>query len=309
MERHAELNHLVGGDAFALVLGVRQARVGQVEASVEFLRRERRVGRIDHHPHAFATHTLSTYHLQESLSMNLVALLLDVSEILGMKLRLSQAILEAVQHDVVLPDAARYLFFFEEPSRLRQFLCRIAQHFPRDAGVAILVVMEQGMKVVDGFVESLHEFQRRLLAHAIRYQVGIAVTQNAWAKALLPIVVVHHAPEACFNAAEHNGNIGKELPQDVGIDDGGVLGTQVVTPIGTVRVLASEATGSGVFVDHAVHASRRDAEEEPRSPQLLEVAEVAVPIGLRHDADPQTHFFACCGKPIGLYNCSFFQSM
>jgi hypothetical protein len=118
-----------------------------------------------------------------------------------------------------------------------------------------------------------------------------------------------------------------------------------VTPIRAVCIFAPQTSSSGVFIDHAVHTTWRDAKEESRTPKLLEVAKVAMPIWLWHDANTQAfsfkqtsyysssecrmvhvgisaeeyhvstipttqiHFFACCGKPIGLYDCSFFQSM
>ena len=49
MDVHRELYHLVCRYALALVLGVRQARVGQVEGGVELLGGHGRVGRIDHY--------------------------------------------------------------------------------------------------------------------------------------------------------------------------------------------------------------------------------------------------------------------
>ena len=50
-----------------------------------------------------------------------------------------------------------------------------------------------------------------------------------------------------------------------------------------------QASVGRVLVYHRVHAARGYTEEEPRTPQLLEVAVVAVPVGLRHDG----HAIAC----------------
>ena len=50
MKVDAELYHVVGRYAFAFVFWMRQACVGQVEAAVQFLGSERRVGRIHHYP-------------------------------------------------------------------------------------------------------------------------------------------------------------------------------------------------------------------------------------------------------------------
>ena len=143
------------------------------------------------------------------------------------------------------------------------------------------------MCLVDGFDEEPDQFERRLLAHAVGDEVGIAVAEDAGAEAFLPVVVVHHAPQTCLYAAEHDGDVGEELPKYVRIDDGRVLGTQVVSSVGAVGVFASESACSRVLVDHRVHAAWRDAEEETRTAQLAEVAQVAMPVGLRHNAHPQ----------------------
>ena len=98
------------------------------------------------------------------------------------------------------------------------------------------------------------------------------------------------AAQRGLDAAEDDGDVGEELLEDLGVDDGGVLGTHVVTPVGAVGILGAQAAGGGVLVDHRVHAAGTDAEEEPWPTQLLEVAVVAVPVGLGHDG----HAVACC---------------
>ena len=70
-------DHLIGGDAFPFVFRVWQACVGQVERTIDFLGRHRRVGRVDNHP-------VSTCLLDQSLSFETIALLLDVVEVLCM---------------------------------------------------------------------------------------------------------------------------------------------------------------------------------------------------------------------------------
>ena len=281
MERDAELDHLVGGDAFALVFRVRKASVRQVETAVQLFGSERRVRRID-------DDVAPSCSLQKSLSVHFVALFLDVSEVLGVKLGLLQAILVAVEHDVVLLDASGYLFLLADEGNLVGHLGHhLAHHLSCDTRLSILVVVKFRMEAIDCLVEPLNELQRGLFSHSICDEVGIAILKDAGAETLLPIVVVHHSAQACLDASEHDGHIGKELPEDVGIDDGGVLWTQVVPPVGTVCILAPEAAGSGVFVHHAVHASGRDAEEETGTSQLLEVAKIPVPVGLGHDSYAQ----------------------
>ena len=51
----------------------------------------------------------------------------------------------------------------------------------------------------------------------------------------------------------------------------------------TEGILAAHTAVGRVAVYHRVHGSRRYAEEEARATELLEVTEVAMPVGLRHD--------------------------
>ena len=86
-----------------------------------------------------------------------------------------------------------------------------------------------------------------------------------------------------LDAAEDDGHVGIELLEDLRIDDGGVFRTHVVTSVGAVGILGAQAAVGGVFVHHRVHAARGDAEEKTGATQLLEVAEVTVPVGLGYD--------------------------
>ena len=60
--------------------------------------------------------------------------------------------------------------------------------------------------------------------------------------------------------------------------------------IWTVGILGAQSTVGGILVHHRVHAAWGNAEEQARAAQLLEVAEVAVPVRLRNDG----HAIACC---------------
>ena len=95
-----------------------------------------------------------------------------------------------------------------------------------------------------------------------------------------------YATEGCFNAAQNYGYIGEELFKDVGIDNGGIFRAQVVATIGAVSIFGAQTTVGRVFIDHGVHAARSDGKKQARPPQLFEIAEVAVPVRLRYDANP-----------------------
>ena len=247
--------HLVGGYALVLVFRVRQARVGQVEGGVELLGGHGGIGRID--DGIDIAHTL-----QEALCVHLVGLLFDVAEVLGFGTFGAQALLVGVEHDVVGRDAT---------------------------GDVALACEEDGLgEVVDGLhgdalVELFGNAHDGLLAHTVADDVGSGIAEDTAAQGVLPVVVVGEPAERCLDASQHDGHIGEELPQDAAVDDGGVFRPAVVAPVGAIGILRAQAAVGGVFVDHRVHTSRRDAEEEARAAKLLEVAEVAVPVGLRHD--------------------------
>ena len=262
MDVDGELDHLEGRDALALVLGVWLARVGQVEGGVEFLGGHRRVGGIDDDETPVDT-------LQQTTGMYHVRLLFDVAVVLGLGTFVFQAFFVAVQHDIVLADAAGDVFLAGEIDGLRYVA-----------------------DVLDAcsLFQSVSQFEGGLLAHTIGNHVGPGVAEDALPQAILPVVVVGEPAHGGLDAAQHHRHIGKELFQDLGVDDGRVFRPHVVATVGAVGIFGTQATVGGVFVDHRVHTPGGDAEKETGAPELLEVAEVAVPVGLWHDGHP----IACC---------------
>ena len=91
-----------------------------------------------------------------------------------------------------------------------------------------------------------------------------------------------HTAQRCLYAAEYHGHIGKELFEYLGIDDGGIFRTAVVTTVRRIGILRAQTAVGGVFIDHRVHSSWRYAKEQTWATQFFEVAVVAVPVGLRH---------------------------
>ena len=208
-----------------------------------------------------------------------------------MKARFTHTLLVAVQHDVVFADASRYVVLAVERYSLG-YLMLLLHHLMEggagDEGVSVLVISQVGVALFQRVGQELAQCDGGFLAHAIRYHVGLTVNEDAWTETLLPIVEVHHAPETGLDAAQYHRHIGIELPQNLGIDDGGVLWPHVVTAVGTVGIFASESSCGGVFVHHRVHAAGCNAEEQTWSSQALEVAVVSVPVGLRHYGHSQS---------------------
>ena len=171
----------------------------------------------------------------------------------------------AVEHDVVSGDAARDLVLAGEIDCLGQ-------------------IVDITDRLAIG--ESSRQFESHLLAHAVSDHIGPSIAENTGSQLILPVVVMRQSAQRGFDASQHDWHIGEELFEDTGIDDRGIFRTHVVTPIGTIGILRAQATVGCIFVDHRVHTARSDAEEEARAPQFLEVAIVAVPVGLRNDGHP-----------------------
>ncbi len=256
--------HLVGGDALAAILGMGQARVGQVVDAVQLLGGGRRAGRVDHH-------RAPLHRLQQARGGILVALLLDVAEVLGLPPLVAQAVLVGVEHDVVRPGLHRSP---RQEGRLRQV---------GDGSNGLLL-------------QAAGQQSHGLLAHAVDQHVGPAVHQDAGAQAVLPVVVVRQPPHAGLDAPQDDGHVGVEAFQYLRVDHRGILGPHVGPRVGRIGIVAAQALVGGVLVHHRVHAPRTDAEEQPRPAQFAEVAQVVAPVGLRHDGHAQ---------PLGLQDAPY----
>ena len=91
-----------------------------------------------------------------------------------------------------------------------------------------------------------------------------------------------------LHTTKHDGSVGEELSQDAGIDGGGIIGAETGLASSSVGVIAAQPFVGGVMVDHGVHVAGGNPEEKARSPQLLEVAEVVLPVGLRQNGHAQS---------------------
>ena len=168
-----------------------------------------------------------------------------------------------MQHDILrLTDSTRYLVLLTDVRHLWQ--------------------------VTDGtewlsLTECVSNGNGGLLTHAVADEVGRGVTEDAGAQTVFPVVVMGESAQGSLDAAEHDGHVGEELTQYLGVDNAGLLGTAVVATVRREGILGAQSLGGGVFVYHRVHAPGRDGEEEARPTEFLEVTEVAVPVRLWHD--------------------------
>ena len=243
---------VVGRDALATVFGMGQACVGQVIDSIQFGRCHRGIGRIDHH-------MAVAYLLHDTRGVELVRLFFDMLEIFCLCPLVAKAGFVRVEHHIGSGDASWNVGLGTEKHRLG----------------ALQQVVAEGS---DG-----------LLAHAVDDEVGTRVAQDAGTQGVLPIVVVGDTAQRSLNAAKHHGSVGVELLENAAIHDGGIFWAAIVTSVGTIGILRAQPLVGSVFVDHGIHAPRCHAKEEARLAQFLEVAVVAVPVGLRHNGhlEPQ----------------------
>ena len=260
MDVDRELDHLVGRYHLALVLGMRQPGVREVKRGIELFGGHGRIGRVDHG-------IACAHRLQQPPGVHLVGFFLDVPEVFGLCALAFQTCLMAVEHDVVVGDAAGNLGFGTEVHRLWDVsgLCHAV------AGA------ELATERCDGF-----------LAHAVDDEVGTRRAEYAGHELVLPVVVVGETAHGGLDAAQHHGHIGVQLFEYLGVHDGGIVWAQAVAAVRTVGIVAPHAAVGGVAVDHRVHGSRRDSEKEARPPQFLEVAVVAVPVGLWYNGHSVT---------------------
>ena len=259
MQVHGELDHIEGRDALALVLRVRQTGIRKVERHVEFALCHRRVRRVYHHGAVACV-------LQDACRLVLVGFFLDEAEVLGLLLLVAGTSLVRMEHDVfLLADARR-----------NGLLALHHIHGLRDIGWDERT-----------FLHPLAKFGNRLFAHAIDQEVGTGFYEDTLADGVLPIVVMGESAERGFDTSKHHGHIRPKLLQDLGIDDGRILGTHIVTSVGRIGIFAAEALVGGILVHHGVHASGRNAEEQTGLAQLLEIAEVVPPIRLGNNGHLQ----------------------
>ena len=198
MQAHGKLNHLVSGNTLALIFGVGQAGVGQIERAVYLLRSHRGKRRGDYQE-------LVAHLLEDALRVQFVALFFDVAEIGGVGAAVFQAGLMRSQLNVIFRNAAWDIVLTAQCHGLRHGLapqqCVKVRRAAKGIGAAVQhAVFNFPAKPLNG-----------QFTHTIYNKVRPAVAKNAGAQALLPIVVVGHAAQRCLYAAEHYGHVGKEL--------------------------------------------------------------------------------------------------
>ena len=187
-------------------------------------------------------------------------------EILSLRLLVAQAYIMRIKHNVTVGYAAGYVFLAAKVNRLGYFTYS-------SYGPTLAQFVANGL---DG-----------LLAHTVNYHVGTRVAKYAALEAVLPIIIMREPPHRGLYASEDYRNVGIEAAQYLAVDYRWIFRPAVVPAVGAVCVFRAQAPVGRVLVNHRVHASRGYAKEQARTPQLLEVAVVTVPVGLRNNRHAQ----------------------
>ena len=169
MHAHGEASHLERRDAFSFVFRVGQPRVGQVEGMVELLGSHGRIGWGDDDPTASCL-------LEETLSLEAVALFLNLMEVLSVAARLLLALLEGMKDNVVWPDTSWNIRGgLVGCDRLGKAGKGLAKRLGGQLCVALLIISQGWMPAVEHFKRALYQLQRGLFAHTVKDGVGAAV--------------------------------------------------------------------------------------------------------------------------------------
>ena len=87
-------------------------------------------------------------------------------------------------------------------------------------------------------------------------------------------------PQGSLDSPDDHGYVGVQAFETLSINDGGIFGAHVVPSVGRIGIFAPEPLVGRIFVDHAVHASGRDAEEQTGTAEFLEITQIVSPVGL-----------------------------
>ena len=139
------------------------------------------------------------------------------------------------------------------------------------------------MKIVIVCVcHSIGNLGHRLFTHTIDKQVGTAVHENGRHQLVLPVVVMSQATHRRFDATDDNRHIGIELFENTAISDGTVVRTCAGFAFRRISIIGATTLRGRVMVNHRIHRAGRDRKIKTRTTELLEIAEVPVPVWLRH---------------------------
>ena len=222
MQIHRELNHLVSRNALALVFWMRQTRIRQVERAVEFIGSHRRIHRIHHCILAIDT-------LNQTLGLHSVRLLLDMTKVFSLSLFVAQTLLMTMKHNIIGGYTTKNAFLSTKIHSLWNVLYLV---------------------YLLAFAKLATKLNNRFLTHTIYYHVGTRVAKYTFLQSVLPVVIMSEPSKRSLYSTQYYRHIGKQLLQNLSIDNCRILRTAVVTTIWTIGILRTQALSCCILVDH-----------------------------------------------------------
>ena len=146
-------------------------------------------------------------YLVNSAGVHLVGLFFDMSEVFCFGLFIAETFFVGMEHNVIIADAAGNMIFLTEIDCLRNIV-----------------------DLIDGatFLQFAAQLDRVLLSHAIKDHVSATVAKDTLHELILPVVIVRETSHRGFYASKDDRYIWEELFQNLGVNDGWIVGTHVM---------------------------------------------------------------------------------
>ena len=91
------------------------------------------------------------------------------------------------------------------------------------------------------------------LPHSVGDEIRAAVQEEGTFQAVRPVIVVGQSPEACFDAAQDNGDMGEVPAYQAAVDHGSPIRAPPGFSSRRIGVGVPALFGHGVMVDHGIH--------------------------------------------------------
>jgi len=134
--------------------------------------------------------------------------------------------------------------------------------------------------------QSLSQLKDGEIRHAIKQVVSLSIQQDGAAQGIRPVVVVHHAAQGSFHAAQDNRDGVLEVaPNEVGIHDDRSVRPAVIDAARGVVVAAAGLAQGSVIGDHRVY---RPACNAPKQAGFAQARDIRCRVHLRLGNDAHT---------------------
>ena len=284
---HRMLDDFVGGDFFAAVTGMREARVGEAVDAIHFGLSERECAGID-------DDGFGAVELDEALGVVRVGFLVrDFRE--GAEGAFGGGVFAAdlfvgregdgwqgvwVSGGLVVWCRMRLGGSLALPIWLRL----LSTQAVGDAA-ELAEVFDRGAAG-----ELVGDFDDRALAHAVDEEVALGVEDDRAADFVAPVIVVGESAEAGFDAAGDDGDAFVGFAGALAVGEGCAIGAAADTTARAVGIVVANFAIGRVMVDHRIHVAGADGVEQARAaeraPRLARM-----PIGLAEDRDAEAFVF------------------